>query len=309
MNELQVNVPVPFRRREPLAPYTTFRIGGPADWVLLPDSAQGFVAAVRWIIGQGLPLAILGGGSNVLVADAGVDGAVIVTTAMRRVEVDGAEVRAEAGIGISDLCEFCAGRGLAGLQNFHGMPGSLGGAVFMNARCYERSIGDVVRRVHGVDRGGHEATFEAAACGFAYKRSRFQAGGEWVAEVDLRLEAGADPVRLREAMSDFQRRREEMGQFLFPNAGCIFKNDYRTGTPSGKIIESCGLKGMRIGDAEVFSRHANFIVNRGAASACEVLALIRSVEQVVRDRTGLELEREIQLLGRWGGVSEVQPGG
>ena len=116
-------------------------------------------------------------------------------------------------------------------------------------------------------------------------------------------------MRLREAMSDFQRRREAMGQFLFPNAGCIFKNDYRTGTPSGKIIESCGLKGMRIGDAEVFPRHANFIVNRGAASARDVLALIRSVEQVVQDRTGLELEREIQLLGRWGDVSAVQLGG
>lgn len=309
MNDHQADVPVPFRRREPLAPHTTFRIGGPADWLLLPGSARGFVAAVRWAVDQGLPLTILGGGSNVLVADAGVDGAVIVTTAMRRVEVDGAEIRAEAGIGISELCEFCAERGLAGLQNFHGMPGSLGGAVFMNARCYGRSIGDVVRRVHGVDRAGHEATFEADACGFAYKCSRFQAGGEWVAEVDLRLEAGANTVCLREVMSDFHSRREAMGQFLFPNAGCVFKNDYRTGTPSGKIIESCGLKGMRIGDAEVFSRHANFIINRGAASARDVLALIRAVEQVVRDRTGLELEREIQLLGRWGDVSEVQPGG
>jgi len=309
MSEPWSDSPVPYRRHEPLAPYTTFKIGGPADWLLLPGNARDFAAAIRWTISRGLPLTVLGGGSNVLVADAGVAGVVILTTGMRRVEADGASVRAEAGIAMDDLCDFCAGRGLVGLQNFSGMPGSLGGAVFMNARCYERSIGDVIRRVRGVDRAGSETVFEAAACEFAYKRSRFQAGGEWVADVDLRLEAGIDPVRIREQMSDFRRRREAMGQFLLPNAGCVFKNDYRTGTPSGKIIESCGLKGARIGDAEVFARHANFIVNRGAASAREVLELIRVVERTVRDRTGLNLEREIQLLGRWGDASTIEPGG
>jgi UDP-N-acetylmuramate dehydrogenase len=294
------DIPVPFRRHEPLAPFTTFRIGGPADLLLLPRSAAEFAAGVRWAGACGLPLTVLGGGSNVLVADAGVAGAVILTTGLERIEAAGGSVWAEAGVDMSNLCERCAGLGLAGLQNFYGMPGTLGGAVFMNARCYERSIADVVDSVCAIDVAGRETELPAAACDFAYKRSRFQGGREWIAGVRLRLAPGGDAGRLRAEMAEFRRRRESMGQYLLPNAGCIFKNDYRVGTPSGKIIESCGLKGERLGDAEVFARHANFIVNHGAATAADVLSLIRRVERQVAEQTGLRLEREIQLVGRWG---------
>ena len=291
--------PVDCLAGEPLAPYTTYRLGGPADFLLLPRDSGEFAAAIRWAAARGLPVTVLGGGSNVLIADAGVEGAVLVTTRMQAVSFEEGTVSAEAGITMDRLCELCAGRGLAGIANFYGMPGTLGGAVMMNARCYEHSIEEVVEAVDAVDTAGEAYCFSRAECRFAYKDSRFQGGAEWAVRVRLALRPGGPPEALRAEMERRRRHREEMGQYRFPNAGCVFKNDYRVGIPSGKLVESCGLKGFRIGGAEVFPSHANFVVNTGGATAADVLAVIRHVEQVVFEQKGVRLEREVRLLGRW----------
>ena len=284
---------------EPLSPYTTYRLGGPADFLLLPASAAEFSAAVRWAAAQGLPVTVLGGGSNVLVSDAGVEGAVLVTTRMQAASIEGDRVSAEAGITMDRLCELCAGSGLAGIANFYGMPGTLGGAVMMNARCYEHSIEEVVESVDTVDTAGESHRYSRVECRFAYKDSRFQSGTEWIVRVRLALRSGCPPEQLRDEMEQHRHHRESMGQYRYPNAGCVFKNDYTVGIPSGRLVESCGLKGFRIGGAEVFPNHANFVVNTGGATAADVLAVIRHVERVVFEQKGVRLEREVRLLGRW----------
>ena len=284
---------------EPLAPYTTYRLGGPADFLLLPRNPAEFAAAVRWATARGIPVTVLGGGSNVLVSDAGVAGAVLVTTRMQAVSLAGDPVSAEAGIAMDRLCELCAERGLAGIANFYGMPGTLGGAVMMNARCYEHSIDEVIESVDAVDAGGEPRRYSRVDCRFAYKDSRFQSGTEWVVGVRLTLRPGSPPAELRAEMERRRQHRENMGQYRFPNAGCVFKNDYAVGIPSGKLVEACGLKGFRIGGAEVFPGHANFVVNTGGATAADVLAVIRHVEQVVFEMKGIRLGREVRLLGRW----------
>lgn len=292
-------VSLSYHLNEPLAPYTTFRIGGPADILLLPGNSGEFVRGLVWARANRLPVTVLGGGSNVLVADSGISGAVILTVAMREIQFAGPVVTAQAGAEMSDLSAACVSRGLAGLENFYGMPGTIGGAVCMNARCWGRSIADCLVDVTAAGQEGEIRCLTPAEMGLANKRSCFQDGGSWVLTVRLKLSGAADPEALRLEMEDFRRRREENGHYLFPNAGCIFKNNYELGIPSGKLIEQCGLKGSRVGAAEVFDRHANFIVNRGGATAADVFALIRRVETAVYEKTGNRLEREIRLLGRW----------
>jgi UDP-N-acetylmuramate dehydrogenase len=298
--------PVACRAGAPLAPHTTYRLGGPADLLLLPGSASEFVDAVRWAGRHGLPVTVLGGGSNVLVADGGIAGAVIVTTGVSAAEADGTVVTAEAGIDMNALGEFCADRNLAGVANFYGMPGTLGGAVMMNARCYDHSIEEILLDVAAVDTSGALHTLTRADCRFAYKDSRFQSGGEWVVSVRLQLRPGESVNALHREMERRRQHRADMGQYRFPNAGCVFKNNYAVGIPSGRLIESCGLKGFRAGGAEVYPSHANFVINTGTATAADILAVIRHVEAVVLEKTGIQLEREVRLLGRW---QSVFPGG
>jgi len=295
--------PIPYLKDEPLAPYTTFRIGGPAEFLLFPGNGEEFGQGVAWCQHRHLPLTVLGSGSNVLVSDKGVPGVILLTTGMRSLQISKNIMDVEAGMEVNDLCEASAEKGLSGLETFSGLPGTIGGAVFMNARCYDISISDIIQEITVVDSSGQIIKYKGEECNFSYKHSRFQTSNEWIVSVRLGLISGPSPSRIRNEMKKARRKREDMGQFLFPNVGCIFKNDHRLGTPSGKIIEQCGLKGCRIGGAKVFERHANFIVNMGDASAEDVLQLMRTVEAAVYAKTGIRLIREIQLLGQWANKS------
>lgn len=282
-----------------LAAFTTYKIGGPADFLLQPRDDAEFAAAIRWCRMEGLPLTVLGGGSNVLIADAGIAGAVILTDQMRHLEAGPDGIDAGAGAVMDAVCLLAARHGLAGLENFYGMPGTLGGAIYMNARCYERAISEVLVHIRVVDGTGCPDQLAASDGGFAYKTSRFQGQPEWITSARLGLTPGAEPARLLERMEEFRLKRLSKGQYAFPNAGCVFKNDPRAGVVAGRVIEACGLKGFRVGEAEVFQQHANFVVNLGRATAEDVAAVLRHIQRVVRDRTGIQLEREVQLLGRW----------
>ncbi|MBP7865293.1 MAG: UDP-N-acetylmuramate dehydrogenase [Acidobacteria bacterium] len=305
--------PVPHRFREPLAPYTTWKIGGPADVLLEPPDVNAFRETLRWALNEGLPVTVLGGGSNILVSDAGVEGAVILTTRLERlVPLDSDQtgrpgMEVEAGATMEAVCREAVRLGLAGLEVFHGLPGTVGGAVFMNARCWERSISERIESVRSLDDRGEWILRPASGCDFAYKQSIFQRTGEAVASVRLRLDPAPDREALERETEGYRKRREDAGQYAFPNAGCVFKNDRNAGRPSGRIIDGCGLRGYRTGPVEVYARHANFIVNRGGATAREVLDAIRLVEETVLARTGVRLEREIRLIGRWRPEDHVPP--
>ncbi len=295
------DIPIPHQHKASLAAHTTFRIGGPADVLLLPRSPEEFIRGMTWARAAGMPLTVLGGGSNVLIADAGVEGAVMLTTGMQGLTIDGITVDCEAGVDMNQFCHRCAAAGLDGVQNFHGMPGSVGGAVYMNARCYDRSIADVVEEVSIVNTAGDCQTLPVNECAYAYKSSRFQKRTEWILTARFRLRPGDAHTLLAEG-ENYRRQREDNGQYQFPNAGCIFKNDYGVGIPSGRLIEECGLKGMQNGGATIFEKHANFIINTGQATAADVLALIELVEETVLARRDIRLQREIRLIGRWDSV-------
>jgi UDP-N-acetylmuramate dehydrogenase len=285
----------------PLALHTAFRIGGPARFYTEPEALPEIEESIAWALSEGVPFFILGGGSNVLVHDRGFDGLVINTMKLSRVASDGEKVSAECGVLVDDLVDVCTGLSLTGIEFAAGLPGTVGGAIYMNARAYEGSFSGIVEKVSALEVEGDEVRERVLAgtlLEFDYKRSVFQRGRVFVKEVRFRLSRGTRESIVQKTEEN-RKKRESMGQYLFPNAGCIFKNDYRVGVPSGKIIEELGLKGKRIGDAEVFERHANFIINRGGARAEDVYRLIRFIEGEVERKRGIRLEREILLVGPW----------
>jgi UDP-N-acetylmuramate dehydrogenase len=288
-------------RGVPLAPYTSFRIGGPARFFMQPRSIEQFGDTIAWALKRSIPFFVLGGGANVLVHERGFDGLIIHTGKLQRIDISGTTLQAECGVHVDALVDAALDQGLAGLEFAAGLPGTVGGALFMNARAYEGEFSKVVASVRALKVRGRkigEDRLLRDELAFSYKHSLIQRGGLYVYSARFELEAGErDGIAAR--IADIRSRRLEAGQFFFPNAGCIFKNRYDIGKSTGRIIDELGLKGTRIGDAEVYQKHANFIVNRGAATADDVYRLIRLIEAAVARRLGLRIEREIRLIGPW----------
>ena len=283
---------------EPMRAHTSFRLGGPADLYVVPADPEDLAAALSVLAAEGVPAFLLGGGTNLLVADAGIRGAVVDLTGIRGLESGPGTVSALCGTPMDEVAGFARDRGLSGLEFAASLPGSVGGAVWMNARCYEREVADALESVETLDAGLAHRTrpFEPAAWG--YKRSPFQRSAEVILRAVFRLGPG-DPRLIDEAMRHHRRDREAKGHFLHPCAGSIFKNDRSFGRPTGRLIDELGLKGLAIGGAQVAPYHGNIIVNLGSATAADVRALIERVEREVADRLGLRLEREVILAGDW----------
>ena len=287
---------------EPMGRHTTFRIGGPADAMVVPHDARDVRRVASFCREAGFPLFVLGGGANLLVADRGIRGVVLDTSRLTGIEApaDRPEtLRARAGTPVDALCRRAREAGLAGLSSFAGMPGLVGGSIWMNARCYEVSLSDRLEAVEALEEDLQVREREVRPEEYGYKRSPFQGRPAVVLGGTFRLQPG-DPARIREEMEACRRDREAKGHFLYPSAGSVFKNNRAFGQPTGRLIDSLGLKGTRVGEAEVSPLHANIIVNLGRARAADVLALIRLVEERVRQRFGFELEREVLLAGDWG---------
>lgn len=295
----------------PLAPLTTFKLGGPARWYCPARSAADVTDALAFARQEGLPWFVLGRGSNVLVADAGYQGLVLHLSGLATLDwtaaggtafsTDGRRlIRCGAGLAIATLASAAAEQGLAGLEFAGGLPGSVGGAAFMNARAYGSELADCLDSLEVITPTGERASRSKEELRYTYKHSALMESGEIILELRLLLRAAtdeADRKRISETTAANRNKRVEMGQFVHPNAGCIFKNDYSLGIPSGRLIDECGLRGYRIGGSAVFERHANFIVNTGSASAAEVRQLIRHVQQVVFEKRGIKLEEEVRYLG------------
>jgi UDP-N-acetylmuramate dehydrogenase len=289
-----------------LAPLTTFRIGGPAEVVARPLTAKA--AADVWGVadGFGVPLTILGGGTNVLISDRGIRGLVVDLSAgfsylHEHPHADGTSVwEVGAGCGTGKVVRRGIVRGLRGPEVLAGVPGSIGGALVMNAGGHEGEIQSMVRRVLAVV-GGEVTWLSRQECGFAYRKSAFPPRSIILgAEFEL---APGDAAALRSFVKKSQSRRKATQPLELPNAGSIFKNP--PGDFAGRLIEAAGCKGWREGGAEVSPKHANFIVNTGAATAHDVAALARRVREAVRAQHGVTLELEVKLLGEF--APEVLP--
>lgn len=280
---------------EPMARHTTWRIGGPADLFIEPAGVEELAFVLRYLREQGVPTAVIGNGSNLLVADSGVCGAVVkLGTRMGRIEVEGTRIRAEAGARLARVAGAAMRVGLSGFEFTTGIPASVGGAIMMNAGAHDRSMADVVGRVTVLDTAGRLMTCTAQECGFGYRQTVLQREGLIVVEAALRG-TPRNPAEIREEMGELLRRRRCVQPLEYPSAGSVFKNP--PGDAAGRLIDRAGGKGLRVGDAEVSIRHANFIVNLGSAKARDVRELIARVRELVAARFGITLELEVKLLG------------
>jgi UDP-N-acetylmuramate dehydrogenase len=288
-----------------------------------PRSREDLLALLGAARAEGIPCFILGGGANLLVGDKGIRGLVVETRLLNSIEPardeGGYLLVAEAGLAIDQLCEFALGFGLAGLETFYGMPGSVGGAVFMNARCYEIEMADRLAWTEGIAIASlaGEAGDARPASGapepqvvrhdmnreeWAYKRSPFQGGGSLEGEVVLaaafRLALG-DRGTIERTMAEKRHDREAKGHYRLPSAGSVFKNDRSLGRPTGKILDELGLRGRRVGGAMVSEWHANIFVNSGAATAADMRALIELAQREAQERLGVGLEPEVLFAGEF----------
>lgn len=297
-------------RDEPVARYTSFRVGGPADYLARPANLDELRAALAWAAEAGLPVRIIGGGSNLLVADAGVRGLAIVYHNERQEIVaaedgDAVRVTAPAQVGLSKLGRYCCERGWAGLDWAVGLPGTVGGAVANNAGAHGTEMIDNLEAVTVLTPGGALATHEAAWLEARYRHTIIRSAdpaerrpGTAVVAATLRLRRGDHDALL--ALADEHAVWRKVHQPRKPCAGSIFKNP--PGTYAGLVIEEVGLKGYRVGGAQISPQHANFIVNVGGATGADVLALIREAQRVVREARGIALETEVEFVGEWDGV-------
>jgi UDP-N-acetylmuramate dehydrogenase len=283
----------------PMSGLSSFGMGGRADVVVMPKGRED-LALVAWaLVEEGADFLVVGRGSNLLVSDEGFRGVVVLLSrGMRRMRVkDKCEVEVESGCNLNALLRYCTECGMSGLEELAGIPGSVGGAVRMNAGALGASIGERVREIRLLrlgERDVDEVSLGRREAAFAYREARGLGARDIVYEVALELEEGEkEKVRRRcaEAMS-WRRERQPLGQ---PSAGSVFLNP--EGGAAGEIIERCGLKGARVGDAMVSPVHANFIVNVGRASAADVRALIEKVREEVLRREGVELREEIVMVG------------
>ncbi|MBN2552423.1 MAG: UDP-N-acetylmuramate dehydrogenase [Spirochaetales bacterium] len=282
--------------------HTSFRIGGPADIYIEPRTPQEAAQCYRQLAEREIPVFVLGAGANILVSDLGIRAAVIDMGSLRGCSVTRSEqghtLVARAGTPMSDASSLALEHGLSGLEFIYSMPGSVGGSVWMNARCYGRSISEVLLTVEHCGSSGRIVTMEAEQARFGYKSSPFQHSGSLILGATFSLVEGRRS-QIEEKMQWIKRDRERKGHFLYPCAGSIFKNNREFGSPTGKLVDSLGLKGTCIGGACVSRLHGNIIVNTGAARAQEVRQLIRLLETEVRRAYGFQLEREILLVGQW----------
>ena len=280
---------------EPMSEHTTFKVGGPADLYVIPEDAGEVREVLRACDEAGVDRFVLGRGSDLLVSDEGYRGVIVaVADGLTGVAVDGTEITCQAGVDLREASEMACELGLSGLEFACGIPGSVGGACFMNAGAYGGCIADVLKCVRVVTPDGSVDTIDAADLDLGYRRSRVASDGLVVLSATFDLEKG-DPEKIRATMDDLMRQREEKQPLELPSAGSTFKRP--EGYFAGKLIMDAGLQGSRVGGAEVSRKHAGFVVNVGGATAADVHAVIEHVQDEVERQFGVRLQPEVRFLG------------
>jgi len=293
---------------EPLRNHCTWKIGGPADFLVKPSSWEQIAPVLQYTSENGIPAIVIGKGSNLLFDDAGFRGVVIkIGRKLSRLTISATTVVAESGISTSRLARAVGLAGLSGVEHIVGIPGTLGGLVFMNGGSQRKTIGKTIVEVKALDRHGNTQIFRNEECGFAYRHSRFQNEYCIITEVTMKLATGQRSTIMMEMLQSLRDRRKKFPLTL-PNCGSVFKSDpklYETFGPPGAIISKLGLKGLSVGEAAISERHANFIVNRGAAKAADILALLQFVREEVTRQTGITLNCEVRIVRSCGIVEFV----
>lgn len=303
---------IDIRFDEPMRNHTTFKVGGPVDCWIRPfgDGLADFCAALLNKAGaEMVPVFVLGGGANIVVADRGIRGIVLDMNAWSgksavSLKADENELVFKSGTSIDEASRSAAASCLTGLEFMAGLPGTIGGAVYMNARCYEKEAADALSWVefigeeHGDGSGYSVKRMEIQKKEFGYKLSPFQNTRCLISRAAFKLEKG-DKGDILNEMEKNRRDREKKGHYLFPCAGSAFKNNRDFGKPTGRIIDELGLKGLSIGGAQVAPFHGNIVINKGGATAREIRALIQEVAERVKKETGFTLEPEILFVGEW----------
>jgi len=290
---------------EPLARHASWKIGGPADVLVEPESSEQVAEVVRFARTHSIPLVTIGQGTNLLFDDAGVRGIVMkIGEQMADIEISGARIVAGGGLWVPQLARLSMRAGLSGLEHCIGIPGTLGGLVIMNGGSQRKGIGDNVRRVWVVDAHGEQRVLSHSECAFSYRQSALQNSGAVVVRAELECPPGEIREIRREMVCDLRARRHKFPRKQ-PNCGSVFLSTaemHASVGPPGKIIEEAGLKGMRIGAAEVAQEHANFIVNRGGATSADVLHLIARIRATVRTLLAFDLDCEVRYVSPDGRV-------
>ena len=283
------------REEEYLRHHTTFKIGGPADLFIEPITMAELSFALHTVHEFDVPVTIIGCGSNILVKDGGIRGAVVSVRHMTQImDCNDNTLCIGSGYMLKDASEFAWENGLTGLEFAVGIPGTLGGAVFMNAGAYDGEMSHVVTAVRAVDFQGNIKEYDASHLDFGYRHSVFHDNHEVIGEVIMTLKQG-DKNAIKARMDELTEKRESKQPLEFASAGSTFKRP--PGYFAGTLIEQTGLKGLSVGDAQVSHKHAGFVINTGSASAKDVLDLIAEVQRRVYDQHGVHLEPEVRMIG------------
>ena len=297
--------PLGLRRAVALADFTTWKVGGPAQWFAEPDSTSDLQDLLAWALTERLPYRVIGAGSNLLVSDAGLEGLTLCNRRLQGAELDAASgvIEARAGEPIPTLARRAARAGLAGLEWSVGIPGTVGGAVVMNAGAQGGCTAEVLESITVVDPERPQQPFElrAGELDFAYRHSRLQQEALVVLSARFRLQAGQDAAAVSQRTSANLHSRTSSQPYQQPSCGSVFRNPEPR--KAGQLIEALGLKGLSIGGAQVSPIHANFIVNTGGATAAEIDALISEVQRQVEAAHGIALHPEVKRLGPFDAIA------
>ncbi len=284
-----------FKKKVNIAPFTAYKIGGPAKYYFAPENKSELNAAVQWSAENEIPFFLLGAGTNVLIADSGFDGLVIhLLSCCKELRLeDGYRIAVGAGVMLDDLVVFAQNLGIEWIAELSGIPGSVGGAVHMNAGAFGVEIGDVAESVSLISLEGREMTVSAEKAGFGYRKAS-EISNEIITGCVLALKKG-DKQKLSAMREEILERRDKKQPLEYPSCGSVFKRP--PGDYAGRLIEAAGLKGKRIGGAAISEKHANFIVNLGEAAAEDIYQLITLVKKRVYEESGILLEPEVKLIG------------
>lgn len=286
---------LPFAEQEPLAEHTTFRIGGPAAFWLTPSDTEQLCRSLSCCKKIGIRVYLLGNGSNTLFSDEGFDGAVVDLRGLSGTPaVRENEITADAGLTLGHLCAAAQQHSLAGLEFACGIPGTVGGAVYMNAGAYGGELKDVVTSVTYLDDALEIRTLPVSELQMGYRTSIFEKNPGWcILSATFGLRPG-DKNAIMAQMQEYLKRRKEKQPLEWPSAGSTFKRPQ--GAFAGRLIEDCGLRGFTVGGAQISEKHCGFVINKGGATCADVVALTEEVKRIVREKTGFVLEREIRVV-------------
>lgn len=279
---------------QPLSKYTYTKTGGPADAIVFPKNQSEVQAATSWTQEHNIPLTVIGNGSNLIIKDGGIRGLVMILTDLLGHLVRDGHLTVTSGEKLIYASELAYSNGLTGLEFACGIPGSVGGAVYMNAGAYGGEMAEVVEEVMTIDQKGDLKVYDNAGCDFGYRHSAFMDNDEIIVQVTFNLKS-ADPAKIKAEMDDLTKRRENSQPLDLPSCGSVFKRP--EGHYAGKLIQDAGLQGYRIGGVEVSKKHAGFMVNVDNGTASDYLELIKHVQKTVKDQTGVQLEPEVLIIG------------